>query len=159
MRIIFNEMFFKSKYIVEFSKPKEEILNDIDKNLSKKFFDWNKFFVGRVSENSFDIKFNYDKMSPYFKGKFVAKEDKPETIELTVYNGVLSIFGNILGIIVMLMFAIVLFQQENYLWIALIFISILIVLFEHVRINNAKDNFFEYLKKLDTFSKIVPVKK
>jgi len=31
-------MFFKSKYIIEFSKPKEEILDDIDKNLYKKFF-------------------------------------------------------------------------------------------------------------------------
>jgi hypothetical protein len=152
-------MIFSSKYKIEFSKSKEEILNDIEKNLSKKFFDWNKRFEGNVTKNSFDIKFSYDRMSPYFKGKFVAKEDKPETIELTVYNGVFSIFGNIFGTIVMLIFAIVLFQQENYLWIALIFISILIVLFENVRINNAKDNFFEYLKKLDTFSEISPVKK
>ncbi|SIQ43934.1 hypothetical protein SAMN05880574_1138 [Chryseobacterium sp. RU37D] len=152
-------MFFKSKYIIEFSKPKEEILNDIDKNLSKKFFDWNKCFAGKVSENSFDIKFSYDKMSPYFKGKFVAKEDKPETIGLTVYHGFFSIFGNIFGTIVMLIFAIVLFQQENYFWIAAIIIYILIVLSSRVRVNNAKDNFFEYLKKLDTYSKIIPGKK
>ncbi|MFN4364323.1 hypothetical protein [Chryseobacterium hispalense] len=160
MRIIFFEMFFKSKYIIEFSKPKEEILNDIDKNLYKKFFDWNKRFAGEVSDNSFDVKFFQDKMSPYFKGRFVGKENKPESIELTVYSDAFSIFGSIFETIILLGFAIAFFLQENYLWIAaMIIIYILIVLSHRVRINNAKDNFFEYLKKLDTFSKIVPVKK
>jgi len=153
-------MFFKSKYIVEFSKPKEEILNGIEKNLSKKCFDWNKYFEGRVSENSFDIKVSYDRMSPYFKGKFVAKEDKPEIIEITVYHGVFSILGSIFGVIIFLGFAIAFFLQENYLWTtAMVIIYILIVLSNQAGINNAKDIFFEYLKKLDTFSKIVPVKK
>lgn len=160
MRIIFNEMFFKSKYIIEFSKPKEEILNDIDKNLYKKFFDWNKRFAGEVSDNSFDVKFFHDKMSPYFKGRFVAKENKPESIELIVYSSAFSILGRILGTIIFLGFAIAFFLQENYLWTtAMVIIYILIVSSNQAGINNAKDIFFEYLKKLDTFSKIIPVKK
>lgn len=160
MRIFFNEMFFKSKYIVEFSKPKEEILDDIDKNLYKKFFDWNKRFAGEVSDNSFDVKFFHDKMSPYFKGKFVGKENKPESIELTVYSGTFSILGSIFANIIFLGFEIAFFLQENYLWtVAMVIIYILIVLSNRAGINNAKDNFFEYLEKLDTFSKIVPVKK
>lgn len=160
MRIIFNEMFFKSKYIIEFSKPKAEILDDIDKNLYKKFFDWNKRFAGKVSDNSFDVKFFQDKMSPYFKGRFFGKENKPESIELTVYSDVFSIFGSIFEIVIFLGFAIAFFLQEYYLWTtAMVIIYILIVLSHRVRINNAKDNFFEYLKKLDTFSKIVVVKK
>jgi hypothetical protein len=152
-------MIFKSRYRIEFSKSKEEILNDIDKNLYKKFFDWNKRFAGNVTENSFDIKFFQDKMSPYFKGNFIGKEDKPDSIELTVYLDNFSIFGSILGTISMLIFTIVLFQNENYFWIAIIIIYILIVLSNRVRINNARDNFFEYLKKLDALSEIVPVKK
>ncbi|AZA57225.1 hypothetical protein [Chryseobacterium shandongense] len=93
-------MFFKSKYIIEFSKPKEEILDDIDKNLYKKFFDWNKRFAGKVSDNSFDVKFFQDKMSPYFEGKFVGKENKPESVELTVYSDAFSILGSIFEIMI-----------------------------------------------------------
>jgi hypothetical protein len=62
--------------------------------------------------------------------------------------------------VIFLGFAIAFFLQEYYLWTtAMVIIYILIVLSHRVRINNAKDNFFEYLKKLDTFSKIVAVKK
>ncbi|WP_263602800.1 hypothetical protein [Chryseobacterium sp. PET-29] len=69
-------MFFKSKYIIEFSKSKNELLTNIDDKLSKSIFDIGKEYIGTTSENSFQIQLSTWKNSPTITGKFIKKNEK-----------------------------------------------------------------------------------
>lgn len=69
-------MFFKSKYIIEFSKSKDDVLTNINDKLSKSIFDIGKEYIGTTSENGFQIQLSTWRNSPTIRGKFIKKNEE-----------------------------------------------------------------------------------
>ncbi|MFP3593881.1 hypothetical protein [Chryseobacterium sp. SIMBA_038] len=148
-------MIFKSKYRIEFSKPKEEILNKIENNLYKKFFDWDKSFKGKVTSEGFDLKYVNWNLSPKILGDFRKDEDGKEKLWLTISFGFLNLLAVSFATLItfFIAFLVTLFF-EKYIWIfILIFYAIYVQLIRIYWISS-KDEVLEYLRNLDKLCEV-----
>ncbi|SHM06718.1 hypothetical protein [Chryseobacterium polytrichastri] len=148
-------MIFQSRYRIEFSKPKEEILNKIENNLYKKFFDWDKSFKGRVTSEGFNLKYVSLNLSPKISGDFRKDEQGKEKLLLTISFGFLNLlavlFATLFTFFIAFLFTLFV---EKYAWIfILIFYAIYI---QSIRIYwiSSKDEVLEYLRNLDKLCEV-----
>lgn len=152
-------MFFKSRYILEFSKPKREVLENIEKNIFQGFSNYfGKSFTGKISENGFKIKLMGGSDSPTFKGNFILNRDNEESFELSVGFE----YYEVLLYLVFLSFILLLIIKSydgNYYLIP-IYLAILgfIIFSGYFRLKKKKSLFFDYLKNFDRNCEIIHIK-
>jgi len=147
-------MIYHSKCIIKFSITKEEILNDIDQNIYKTFFNWeNKKFGGDVSDHDFKVTFLGRGIKPYFKGKFIKDENDIEL--LITYGKYDTLFIIAVSIFCMIYMVI----SDSYI-VKIIFLIIYMLILLSIAFDwtQSKNNFFKYLKNLDKNCEIIPIK-
>ena len=148
-------MLFYSEYRIEFSKPKEEILDKIENSLAKKFFDWDKSFEGKVTSEGFKLKYRNWKVSPKITGDFVKDENGKEKLWLTISFGFLNLLAMLFATVItfFIAFFVTLFF-EKYAWIFILIFYV--IYFQAIRIYwiSSRDEFLEYLRNLDKLCEV-----
>ncbi|MFL9833235.1 hypothetical protein [Chryseobacterium terrae] len=152
-------MFFKSRYILEFSKPKREVLENIEKDIFLSFSNYfGKSFTGKVSENGFKIKLLGGKDSPTFKGNFILNKDNEESFELSVGFEYYEILLYLIFLSFILIFIIKSYDENYYLIPIYLAVLGLIISSRYFQIKKKKSLFFDYLKNFDKDCKITYIK-
>lgn len=152
-------MFFKSRYILEFSKPKREVLENIEKDIFQDFSNYfGKSFTGKVSENGFKIKLMGGRDSPTFKGNFILNRDNEESFELSVGFEYYEILHYLIFLSFILVFIIKSYDGNYYLMPIYLAVLGLIIFSGYFRLKNKKSLFFDYLKNFDRDCNITHIK-
>jgi hypothetical protein len=150
-------MFLNSRYIIEFYKPKEEVLATIDRGLAKKFLDWDKSFTGRVTSNGFRLKYSNWNASPDIRGDFKKDEEGRDNLWLAISLGPLSWLGLTVSALIFLTAFVFTLSLGNYLWF---FLSVFYAFYiQYIRIQwiSCKDEFLQLLKRSDRLCTISPL--
>ena len=143
-------MLFKSKYIIEFSKSKDDVLTNINDKLSKSIFDIGKEYIGTTSENSFQIQLSTWINSPTIIGKFIKKN---EGNYLDVRIGYL--YNDILIYIIFIFLPIYMVSLSDYKTAFLFFgIGIISLFINIITLKFLIRNFFSELKNYDRLCRI-----
>ncbi|GAA5090830.1 hypothetical protein GCM10023210_17520 [Chryseobacterium ginsengisoli] len=151
-------MVFKSKYQIEFSKSKGEVLENIKNSIfgaTPNLFAKN--FNGKVFENGFKVKVMGTE-SFSFKGNFTVNKNNEETLELIVGIGYLDV------ILYFLLYSWISFmiyknyEKDYYVAIVYFGLSIFIIISRYLDAKKSKKMFFNFLEKLDKEHKVVPIK-
>ena len=152
-------MFFKSRYILEFSKPKREVLENIEKGIFQSFPNYfGKNFTGKVSENGFKIKLMGGGDSPTFKGNFILNRDNEESFELSVGFEYYEILIYLIFLSFILFLIIKSYDGNYYLMLIYLVVLGLIIFSGYFRLKKKKSLFFDYLKNFDRDCKITHIK-
>jgi ABC-type multidrug transport system fused ATPase/permease subunit len=148
-------MFLESKYQIEFSKSKEDVLENIKNSIfrtSPNIFAKN--FNGKVFDNGFRVKIMGTEPLT-FKGSFSVNKNNEETLELSVGIRYLDIIFYLL-----FFFAIVFIIDKNYeedYKVAIVYLGlfIFVTVLSFINAKKSKKLFFNFLEKLDKEYKIV----
>ncbi|KIC64245.1 hypothetical protein [Chryseobacterium taiwanense] len=151
-------MFLKSEYRVEFSKSKEDVLENIKNSIFGGFPDFfGKSFTGKVFENGFKVRL-MQKDFQTFKGNFIRDNEDKYSLELFIGLE----FYQLLTLAIFFCFSLTIlirnFSGEYYI------LSIYLMVIGLVAYKNYRDSkkekqlFFDYLKNFDRNCEIVPIK-
>lgn len=149
-------MFVNSKYSLEFSLPKEEVLQRIEKIIFDTFPNYSgKYFKGKVFENGFTLEL-MGKDFPSFKGRFTGNKFNKEYVELSIGLKLFNLLILLFSLAVLLFVTLNNEKAEFSIYIAC-FASISFSIFSNYRSSrNGKQEFFKYLKMIDAHCEIVP---
>jgi len=151
-------MFLKSKYRVEFSKSKEDVLENIKSSIFGGFPDFfGKSFTGKILENGFKIRL-MRKDFQTFKGNFIRDKDDKYSLELFVGLE----FYQLLALAAFFCFSLTILIRnfsENYYFLSLYLIAIGLMVYKNYRDSKkGKELFFDYLKNFDRDCEIISIK-
>jgi len=151
-------MFLESKYQIEFSKSKDDVLENIKNSILKTSpSNFAKNFTGKVFDNGFRVKVMGTEPLT-FKGNFSLNKNNEEILELTI--GVR--YPDII-LYLLLFFMVVFIIDKNYeedYKIAIVYLGIFIfiIISSVIDAKKSKKLFFGFLEKFDKEYKIVPIK-
>ena len=151
-------MFLESKYRVEFSKPKEEVLGNIKESIFGGFPDfYGKSFKGKTTENGFKVRL-MEKDFQTFKGNFILDKDQKYSLELLIgfefYQLLLLSFG-----IGFLIFTFIKDFYGDYYFSVLYLIAMAMIIYTNFSgSKRGKELFFSYLKNFDRDCEIIHIK-
>ncbi|WEK70056.1 MAG: hypothetical protein P0Y62_00620 [Candidatus Chryseobacterium colombiense] len=151
-------MFLKSEYRVEFSKSKEDVLENIKNSIFGGFPDFfGKSFTGKVFENGFKVRL-MEKGSQSFKGNFIKNKEDQYSLELFIGLE----FYQILGLTAFFCFslnALIRNFSGNYYILLIYLIVIGLITYKNYRDSKKEKHlFFDYLKNFDRDCEIIPLK-
>ncbi|WP_345767646.1 MULTISPECIES: hypothetical protein [Chryseobacterium] len=152
-------MFFNSRYIIEFYKPKQEVLAGIESRLAKKLLDWDKSFQGRVTANGFKVKYAGWNASPEITGDFRKDEDDKEKLWLDISSGPFHLLGLLIATVFFFLAAYVLtLFIWQYFWLLMLIFYALYIQFIRIQWISCKDEFLQLLKNSDKLCTIFSLK-
>lgn len=151
-------MFLKSKYRVEFSKSKEEVLENIKSNIFGGFSDFfGKSFTGEITKNGFKVRL-MKKDFQIFKGNFIVDRNNKYSLELLIG---LELYQLLIPFIILNCFLFVIIKNfcGDYSLFALYLIVIAIIIYANYSSSKkGKELFFSYLKNFDKDCEIIHIK-
>jgi hypothetical protein len=151
-------MFLKSKYRVEFSKSKEEILENIKDSIFRGFPDFfGKSFKGKVTENGFKVRL-MEKDFQTFKGEFIIDKDNKYSLELFIG---LEFYQILIPFIFTCCFSFIIFKNfygDVYFSTVYLVVVAIIIYTNYSGSKKGKELFFEYLTNFDKDCKVVLIK-
>lgn len=152
-------MFFESTYIIEFSKSKEEILNEIESNLCKNLFDLDKSFDGNLTSEGFELRYVNSNASPKILGDFRKDEDGKEKLWLTISLSIINLLGLLFATVctIFIAFIISLFFNK-YAWFFIIIFYLFYIQFIRIYWISSKDEVLKFLRSLDKLCEISSLK-
>lgn len=151
-------MFLKSKYRVEFSKSKEEVLENIKGSIFRDFPDFfGKSFTGKTTENGFKIRL-MKKDFQIFKGNFILDRDHKYSLELLIG---LELYQLLIPFIILSCFLFVIiknFYGDYSLFVLYLIVTAIIIYANYSSSKKGKELFFNYLKHFDKNCEIIHIK-
>lgn len=151
-------MFLESKYRVEFSKSKEEVLGNIKESIFGGFPDfYGKSFKGKTTENGFKVRL-MEKDFQTFKGNFILDKDQKYSLELLIGFE----FYQLLSVIIFTAFFLFIIIKDLYgdRYFSLPYlIAIAVMIYTNFSgSERGKELFFSYLKNFDRDCEIIHIK-
>jgi len=151
-------MFLESKYHIEFSKSKEDVLGNIKNSIFGGFPDFfGKSFTGKVVENGFKVRL-MKKDFQTFKGNFI--RDKEDKYSLELFIGLE--FYQLLTLVIFFCFSLTIlirnFSGEYYILSIYLIVIGLITYTNYRDSKKGKQLFFDYLKNFDRDCEITSIK-
>lgn len=151
-------MFLQSQYRVEFSKSKEDFLENIKNSIFGGFPDFfGKSFTGKVLENGFKVRL-MKKDFQTFKGNFI--KDREDQYSLELFIGLEFYQGLALAVFLCLSLMMLIRNFSGNYYILLIYLMVIgLIAYTNYRDSKkGKQLFFDYLKNFDRNCEIVPIK-
>ena len=151
-------MFLQSQYRVEFSKSKEDVLENFKSSIFGGFSDFfGKSFTGKVLENGFKVRL-MKKDFQTFKGNFI--KDREDQYSLELFIG-LELY-QVLTLAVFFCFSLIILIRNfsgNYYILFIYLMVIGLSAYKNYRDSKkGKQLFFDYLKNFDRNCEIIPIK-
>lgn len=151
-------MIFKSKYRIEFSKPKEIILGNFKQSIFVGFPKYSgKSFKGKVTENGFKVRL-MEKDFQTFKGNFIIDKDNKYSLELFIG---LEFYQILIPIIFFCFFSVIIIKDyygNFYFSTAYLVVIAIIIYTNYSGSKRGKELFFQYLTNFDKDCEIIHIK-
>lgn len=151
-------MFLESKYRVEFSKSKEEVLGNIKESIFGGFPDfYGKSFKGKTTENGFKVRL-MEKDFQTFKGNFILDKDQKYSLELLIGFEFYQLLSLVIFIGFLLFMIIKDIYGDHYFSVLYIMAAAIIIYTNFSGLKRGKELFFSYLESFDSDCEIIQIK-
>jgi len=151
-------MFLESKYRVEFSKSKEEVLGNIKESIFGGFPDfYGKSFKGKTTENGFKVRL-MEKDFQTFKGNFILDKDQKYSLELLIGFEFYQLLSVIIFTAFFLFIIIKDFYGDRYFSLPYLIAIAVMIYTNFSGSERGKELFFSYLKNFDRDCEIIHIK-